>query len=286
MIHLTEMVVDKASSKEDGVLEFIASTNTVDRQGDIVEQNWELRAFRQNPVFLWGHDKGGLPIGKVIKIWTEKKKGADSTKETRIQVKFVPGDIFPFAQQVRELYEAGYLKAVSIGFRPLERAQVSDEQREALGMGPWGERFTKSELLEVSGVTVPANPEAVQTGVSKGLWTKEAASIVGADPTKGMDLEAVERAIDEMDLLPSQETEPEPQEEKSDEVGELCKRVDALVECVRLLIVKDSDVGDEDDESQADDGEEQPEEGGVDEEDLVAAINAISAEDLAATEEN
>jgi hypothetical protein len=67
------------------------------------------------------------------------------------RMEFVPAEISPFADTVRQLVEGGWLKATSVGFRPLE--WKFNEQR-------GGFDFTKQELLEFSIVPVPANPEA------------------------------------------------------------------------------------------------------------------------------
>lgn len=156
--------------KDGGVelLEFTASTDTVDRAGDKIDQNFELRSFRKNPVFLWGHRYAELPIGRIMKIWKTKEAGKAMTK---IAVLFVPKEIFPFADQVKQMYEHDppFLAACSIGFRPLERAEHTPEERQEMGMGPWSDHFTKSELLEVSAVTVPMNGEALQESVKRGF---------------------------------------------------------------------------------------------------------------------
>jgi uncharacterized protein len=206
MLHRTDLAVEKVKASNDGLMEFVASTNIVDRAGDIVEQNFDLKHFRKNPVFLWGHNGAGLPIGKIVKIWSQpREKAGDKDKdkrETRIQVRFVPPEIYAFAETVRQMYEEGFLKAVSIGFRPLERAVVTPEERDALGMGPWGERFTKSELYEVSAVSIPANPEALAASVSKGFIGNggdvaiKLAALKAVEPAS---LDAVERAIAAME---------------------------------------------------------------------------------------
>jgi hypothetical protein len=52
--------------------------------------------------------------------------------------------------------EQGILRAVSVGFAPIERKPLDDG----------GVRFTKQELLETSLVSIPANPAAVQLAKS------------------------------------------------------------------------------------------------------------------------
>jgi hypothetical protein len=51
---------------------FVASDETVDRYGDIIRASgWQLDNFRKNPVLLFGHQSGALPVGKVEPIAVE-----------------------------------------------------------------------------------------------------------------------------------------------------------------------------------------------------------------------
>ncbi|MBI5071664.1 hypothetical protein HZB93_02090 [Candidatus Falkowbacteria bacterium] len=128
------------SSSESGRFKVVISTENQDRQGEIVEQEGlDVSFFTMNPVVLWAHDYSGLPIGACDKI--EKVNG-----QWVAEGPFAPEDANPFAQQVRRLYDGGFLKAVSIGFIPKR----------------WeGNTVKESELLEFSFVPVPANPFAL-----------------------------------------------------------------------------------------------------------------------------
>jgi len=197
----------------DDTLEFTASTDHVDRAGDVVEQNWDLKAIRRNPVFLWGHRYGEPPVGKIVRIWTEaiegkgggggKKPKKPGSKRTKIQVKFVPDDIYPFAGMIKRMFQEKFLNTVSVGFRPLLRRDMGEEERQELGMGAFGQWFQKSELLEVSAVPIPMNPNAVQNSIERGLFSDaasaESAPIWEPDREKvlaGCDWDSVARALD------------------------------------------------------------------------------------------
>src|SRR6185437_2590328 len=68
------------------------------------------------------------------------------------------------------LYQGKFLRAVSVGFMPLEMPKrITDTEGNATG----GYEFTNQELLELSAVPVPANPEAVARMASKGFGTEE-----------------------------------------------------------------------------------------------------------------
>ena len=136
------------SAKADGIYRFIGSTAAVDRVGEVVEQNWDLENYKRNPVILYGHDQGGLPIGKAVNVAVEN--GA-----LTFDVKFVPAEIYPFAGTVEAMYRDGFLNAVSVGFIPTDVD---------------GNTIKKAELLELSAVPVPANHEALmQRGARKML---------------------------------------------------------------------------------------------------------------------
>jgi hypothetical protein len=148
---------------KDGTFEFIGSTSSPDRAGDVVIQNWELDAFRANPVIMYGHDLGGLPIGKAEKVWLEKGV-------LKFRVKFVPAEVYPFAGIVAKLAELGYLRATSVQFNVLEFGEWSAEERKrAKAEGrTLGQLINRSELLELSIVSVPMNAEALIQAGPKG----------------------------------------------------------------------------------------------------------------------
>jgi hypothetical protein len=66
------------------------------------------------------------------------------------------------------LWEGGYLDSVSIGFRPVKSRALNSEK-------PWdGYEFLESELVELSIVTIPANPAATALkAIADAFHTKE-----------------------------------------------------------------------------------------------------------------
>lgn len=123
-----------------GKFSFIASTAAVDRQGEVIDpKGWDVTAYMKNPVILWAHNYHELPVGKAVSVTGDEK-------ELRVEGEFADDEMNPKAGQVRRLYEKGFLSAVSVGFIPKERN---------------GNIITKAELLEISVVPVPANPEAL-----------------------------------------------------------------------------------------------------------------------------
>ena len=132
-------------------MEFVLSDETPDRMDDIiVSDGWDLEAFRKNPIALFNH-KSDFPIGKWSGLRT-------TDKQLRGHLELAPEGTSPRIDEIRKLIEAGILKAVSVGFKPLE-----SKQREKAD----GYSFTRCELVETSLVAVPANPNAL--AIAKGL---------------------------------------------------------------------------------------------------------------------
>lgn len=145
-------IVRKAASSDVGPnLEFVLSDETPDSYGDIVSADgWQLARFRKNPIALFGHDNG-FPIGKWTDVRVENGK-------LRGRLNFAAEGTSPRIDELRRLVEQGVLKAVSVGFLPVE-----SEPLEPGRTGPWDpKKYLRQELLETSIVSVPANPNALQ----------------------------------------------------------------------------------------------------------------------------
>lgn len=140
----------KEIDKRNRIITFIGSTDTVDRTGEIVTlDGWDLKNYKKNPVFLWAHRYGDPPIGKSLQTRIKKEEGL------MFKIEFADRETYPFADTIFNLYEGGFLNAVSVGFIPQEIKY--DEESDQL-------YITKKELLELSAVPVPANPEALTQG--------------------------------------------------------------------------------------------------------------------------
>ena len=145
MNHAHSLLTIKAMDEERREFEGVASTPTPDRMGDIVEPDGA--EFKLPIPLLWQHD-AAQPIGEVF---------AARPRKDGIPIK---GRIFKASQsqalidRLEEAWESIKIKLVrglSIGFVPLESAQIKDT---------FSFRFTKWEWLELSAVTIPANAEA------------------------------------------------------------------------------------------------------------------------------
>ena len=136
----------KIEPLKDRLVRFIITTSAPDRERDVVDVNGiDTTAYEANPVVLFGHDYRSLPIGRCVKLQRQAKQILATTE-------FATADLNPMAEQVYRMVKAGFLKAASIGFRPLE-SRYNEVRR--------GTDFLRCELLEWSVVPVPANPQAL-----------------------------------------------------------------------------------------------------------------------------
>lgn len=143
---------------------FVASTETPDRYGDVISQRgWQLESYKKNPIVLLNHDSGALPIGKGM---VNLKNG-----QLLIDVEFDMDD--PLAANVARKAKNGFINAVSVGFQPLESVLRRELDPKSPIYGKKGQYFKRSELLEVSIVTIPANSEATMLGKMGGSYLDE-----------------------------------------------------------------------------------------------------------------
>jgi HK97 family phage prohead protease len=127
-------------------LDFVLSDETPDRMDDVImSDGWDLSNFKRNPIALFGH-RSDFPIGK----WNNLRV---VDKQLRGDLELAPQGTSQRIDEIRGLVDAGILRAVSVGFRPIE-----SKPREKSGLGVF---WTKAELVETSLVAVPANPNAL-----------------------------------------------------------------------------------------------------------------------------
>lgn len=202
----------KEVGEEDGTrtLLFVGSDETPDRDGDIIEVNgWDLKNYKNNPVFLWAHDYRFPPIGRSRKTWKE-----DGT--LKFEIEFPPEGIFPFADLIYNMYKLKFMTATSVGFKPIKYERRDDEAVADLEEWRRGVRFKKQELLELSAVPVPSNPNALLQAKSAGFITEEeSTSLMDFVNGKMGDINLAYKGIQGVyKSLAQPETEPETEPEQ------------------------------------------------------------------------
>lgn len=138
---------DVKSLGDEPCMEFIASDETLDRYDEVIKvDGWQLDNFRANPVIPDCHDYSS--IGKIL----GRAKSIEVRDGKLInQVEFCMEN--PMGSLAYKMAKGGFIKSQSVGFIPLEWTNGNEKDQ------PW-RTYTKTELLEVSLVVVPANPGA------------------------------------------------------------------------------------------------------------------------------
>lgn len=151
-------------------LSIIGTDQTADRDGDIIVVNgWDFENYAKNPVFLWAHNYSSVPLASAIKI--AKKR---SPWRVELTHRFPPEGINPFADMIFQLYMEKVINAGSVGFIPKRWEDIKQDDPVPGTQHHWYPRkYLEQELLEHSGVAVPANPNAIQNAL-KGMGVCDA----------------------------------------------------------------------------------------------------------------
>lgn len=173
------LVVKAEIERTDKGMLAVASTAVEDRHGEVVDQSgWDIKNYKKNPVIQWAHDHTipAIGIAKNIRIEGVGKKA-------RLLFEPVFHDITEEAKALKKLVEGTedyppILNSFSVGFRATEMD---------------GNVYTKSELLEISLVNVPANPEARVLAVKQlqkeGFEEEVIKNVVGVEEVEELDTE-------------------------------------------------------------------------------------------------
>jgi hypothetical protein len=161
-------------------LDFISSTSTVDRYHEIIDPaGWRLDSYRRNPVFQNAHNYGDIlfTLGKALitELRSVPLATSQSPQPTVLfqRIQFAT-EANPIARIAYRLYRGKFLNAVSVGFIPLrwEDAPPGSAGISPASAKPPRRRYLEQELLEVSAVAIPANPDALALALKSGAVEK------------------------------------------------------------------------------------------------------------------
>lgn len=184
---------------------FVASTPGVKRDGlDLRAAGWRLDNYARNPVFLWAHGRSEPSLGRV---------DTEAGDSLRTRVFFDQED--EFARKIESKYRRGFLSAVSVGWDFVDangaRADVSRMTLSAVR----DQAFY--DLTELSGVPVPADPDALVQRAALGKLGRELVALFDEQETPESPMTADElrtAVIDELTRLgiplPGQSPDPAP----------------------------------------------------------------------------
>jgi len=152
--------VQKAGTGDGGSARYkwCASTEKVDRRGDIVRQNgWDFADFDKNPVVLAYHNDE-MPCGRVV----DRSFGQADGFPALFEDTALPLDV-PFSASIAQQVDAGILAACSVFLRGTSINNPSDPgARQALGLGPYGVEFVRQKQFELSICALPMNPDTLR----------------------------------------------------------------------------------------------------------------------------
>lgn len=157
----------RALGNNDNECEAVLMTDSLARDGHIIDPAGMLLAnYQRNPIVLWQHQPG-FPVGTASGITRYSDRIA-------ARITFAPAGVSSTADEVRGLVKNGVVTAMSIGFDVLD-ADPLDPKKPRGGM-----RITRSELLECSFVSVPADPGATVTARAFGMPSRQDVLVASA----------------------------------------------------------------------------------------------------------
>lgn len=139
----------KAVREDERVISGVATTPSPDRMGDVVEPMGA--EFAAEIPALWQHNHAE-PVGHV-RLGRPTSKGIPFT--ITLAKTDEPGPLKDRLDEAWQSVKLKLVKAVSIGFRAIEYALMEGG----------GVRFLKTEILELSLVTIPANADCTITSI-------------------------------------------------------------------------------------------------------------------------
>jgi hypothetical protein len=169
-LHPVVKVLDAAK----GLVEYVASDETLDSYREIIRAaGWRFTNFGKNAPFVDSHDYSSIEklLGKVVSFEVRGKQLVETVQWAK-----EAGN--KLADIGWRLTEAGYLKAVSVGFWPVKWTTPGESQHaQALAelKLPAGTDvrtiFLEQEQIELSAVIIGANPNALARSYKAGCLT-------------------------------------------------------------------------------------------------------------------
>jgi HK97 family phage prohead protease len=143
---LVKKYYEDHEEQQSDIYTFVVSTPEVDRYGTIIiPSGINYTAYLNNPIVLAQHNADEWPIGKCLGFMMNGEN-----LEATLQLHRITDE----ACEVADLVAAGYVKAVSVGIIPTESEEQTIDGKKVTV-------YTKSELVEFSVVSIPANRDAL-----------------------------------------------------------------------------------------------------------------------------
>jgi len=156
---LERQFAEVRASNEDRKVKFIFSTGTKDRHGTRINPDgWRLDNFNKNGIASYQHRAYGESDPDMIIGKAEAWRSDGNLVGT---IDFETKDVNPLADKLYNKVLAGTLNAVSVGFVEWDGHYGQDKERGNPEEEANTYYFDDIELMEISLVSVPSNPEAL-----------------------------------------------------------------------------------------------------------------------------
>lgn len=149
--------------KEKRTMTFVASDSTRDAYNTVLlPENWDLERFNKNGVIGYQHNVYGSSFtGPNPDDVIGKGHAYIEDEKLFVDVEFEPKDLNEQADKIFKKLQFGSLKGVSVGFIPKGKGAFG-KGKEGAGQENETYYYGGQELVEISVVNIPANPNALK----------------------------------------------------------------------------------------------------------------------------
>lgn len=182
----------------------VATNETKDRRWEIVKADWwKFDNYMKNPVILLDH------IYKIENIIWKADKVYKSGKDIIVEGTFSNSN--PKAVLLSKLYDEWMVKSVSVWFKVIKR---NESERNII---------EQAELLELSFVAVPCNPEALSLD-KKDFEEAIKAWVIKEDISIEKEMKNIKEELSEIKTLLKDKNKKEKMKEKMANIADLTKK--------------------------------------------------------------
>lgn len=149
-------------NEETRTITFVASDGARDAAGTVLNQDgWSLKRYDKNPIVGYQHEVYGGWDGSDPDNVIGKARAYVEDGQLLADITFEPKDVNEKAEKIYKKLLFGSLNAVSVGFRSIGKGRWGEGEEAIDGSNPTY-YYAGQELLEISVVNIPSNPNAVR----------------------------------------------------------------------------------------------------------------------------
>ncbi len=149
-------------NEETRTITFVASDGVRDAAGTVLNQEgWNLKRYEKNPIVGYQHEVYGGWDGSDPDNVIGKARAYVEDGQLLADITFEPKDVNEKAEKIYKKLLFGSLNAVSVGFRSIGKGRWGEGEEALDGSNPTY-YYAGQELLEISVVNIPSNPNAVR----------------------------------------------------------------------------------------------------------------------------